>query len=275
MEFNEIVGVLTQQDTHYTQVFEQDEVLSFILLPDCQIPLHDEHAVASVTKYIKYKNPDILVQVGDLVDLTALGRFTKGKPGTTEMMRISDDCAKARDILKDWRDGAPDADMFVLFGNHERRYWDLLEEMPHLEGMLKTLEEMLSFEEMNITPVYCYPYGEAMHIGKLLVTHGNYTGMNASRKHADEFGMSVAHGHNHRLTIQSKNHFFEDHVRSGYSLGTLSKRRMDFFQGRPMPHQNGFGVGHVLPDGRFFLTLVPIIAGEFVSPEGKLFSWRD
>ena len=275
MEFNEPYGVVTQQDSHYTQIFEQDEVLSFILLPDCQIPYHDEKAMACVTKYVADKKPNILVQVGDFLDCKGLGKWVKGSPGQVEGRRLATECLVGRQYFETWRESCPDADMFFLTGNHCDRINKLLDELPYMDGMIRTIEEGLGLDELNITCVKCYPDGEALHIGKLLVTHGNYHGLNAARKHADEFGMSVAHGHNHQISIQTKNHYYPDHVRAGFSLGTLSERRMDFVRGRPTPHQHGFGVGHLFPDGRFWLTLVTILAGEFISPEGKIYSWRD
>jgi len=274
MEFDEVYGLITQQDTHYTQVFTEDEILTFILLPDCQIPYHDEKAIAVATKFVEYKNPDILVQMGDFLDCKGLGKWVEGRPGETEGRRLSVECQQGHVILRDWRDVAPKSDRFILYGNHDFRLDDLLMKLPYLEGMIRDMREGLSLDEMDYKSVRCYPDGEALRLGKLLVTHGHYTGVNAPRKHADEFGCSVAHGHNHTIGIQPKNHFFEDHVRAGFSLGTLSQRRMDYNKGRPTPHQNGVGCGYLLPDGRFWLNPIPIIGGEMIH-EGKLFSWRD
>jgi len=274
MEFSEPYGLIAQQDTHYTQVFSEDEILSFILLPDCQIPYHDERAIAVATKFVDYKKPDILVQMGDFLDCKGLGKWCKGKPGQVEGRRLSTECIQGYKILSEWRDVAPKADRFILIGNHDVRLEFLLEEMPYMEGMIRSLNEGLKLDELGYKEVRCYPDGEALHIGKLIVTHGHWHGINAARKHADEMGCSVAHGHNHTISIQPKNHFFEDHVRAGFSMGTLSKRRMDYTKGMPTPHQNGIGMGYLLPDGRFWLNPIPIIGGEFVY-EGKLFSWRD
>jgi len=52
-----------------------------VVVPDLQVPLHDEVAVNNVARFIKAYRPDSVLTLGDEADFTEIGRWSEGKPG--------------------------------------------------------------------------------------------------------------------------------------------------------------------------------------------------
>ena len=51
-----------------------------IVVPDLQVPYHDEVAVKNVSSFIKAIRPDAVVTLGDEIDLPQISRCPPSKP---------------------------------------------------------------------------------------------------------------------------------------------------------------------------------------------------
>src|ERR1041385_2267293 len=54
---------------------------TIMVIPDLQIPLHDERFLGKLLAVTEYIEPDVLAFVGDLTDSTEVGRWVKGTAG--------------------------------------------------------------------------------------------------------------------------------------------------------------------------------------------------
>lgn len=167
-----------------------------IVLNDVQIESYSRciHLVTSFTKWLK---PNGIVLNGDIVDLYRLSRFTKNPdPSLAGLGRELEIC---RGILLSQIPQETNTRIWIG-GNHEDRYrryiWD---KAPELNI------EPLRFSELAGCREYGFKwleYGDGVNLGKLYVTHGEvvrkHSGYTA-KAHYDKYGISVLHGHTHRL----------------------------------------------------------------------------
>lgn len=52
-----------------------------VIVPDLQVPYHDEVAVRNVASFIKAYRPDSVITLGDEIDLPQISRWSDGTPG--------------------------------------------------------------------------------------------------------------------------------------------------------------------------------------------------
>ncbi len=113
----------------------------YLVIPDCQVkPTKDFSYLESVGNYIAEKRPDVVIQIGDFVDMSSLSSFDVGKK-TFEGRRYKDDIEagkEAMDLLtkpfRKIRNYKPK--MHLTLGNHEERILRAVESDAKLEGTL-------------------------------------------------------------------------------------------------------------------------------------------
>ena len=107
-----------------------------IVIPDCQVPYHDEVALKAVEKYMASTKWDYYINLGDFMDYYTISRFNAEKPGLIEGKTIIDECNQGEVILdnhmKILRRKNKDVKAYYLEGNHEYRATDFAERYPHL-----------------------------------------------------------------------------------------------------------------------------------------------
>jgi len=101
-----------------------------VILPDPQIgyrrdietgnldPFHDEAAIELAMQVIRELNPDVVVNLGDLLDLPEWGKYEQE---ATFAMTTQATLDRAHEFLAEQRANAPHAEIVVLEGNHDRR----------------------------------------------------------------------------------------------------------------------------------------------------------
>ena len=126
----------------------------YLIVPDCQVnPKHSFEHLEWVGNYIAEKRPDVIVQIGDFVDMSSLSSFDIGKK-SFEGRRYKDDidtCNEAMHVLtkpfNKLRGYKPQ--MHLTLGNHEERILRAVESDAKLEGTI-TLED-LRYEKFGWT----------------------------------------------------------------------------------------------------------------------------
>jgi len=165
-----------------------------LVIPDLQIPLHDEHVVRNVIKFAKSFKADQTVTLGDEMDMTELGRWSEGK-AEWFAQTLDDNRNLTVDIL--WDLGVTD----VIRSNHtDRLYNQISSKIPAL-GSLPELrfEKFLKFDElgikfhrdeMNIAPGWVAVHGDHTPIKP----QGGLSALEGARRR----GKNVISGHTHR-----------------------------------------------------------------------------
>lgn len=248
---------------------------SVIVLPDLQIPYQDKKALGAVESYMRSHKFDEWIQLGDLLDLDAISRFTKDAPRKVEGKRIKKDFEDANEFLDRHQElirlNNPKAKFTLLAGNHEVRCEKFCDRFPMLEGLVD-LENGLRLKERGIKLIRCYPNGEAYRIGTAMFTHGIYTGLNSARKHVENFGRyNIFHGHDHGLSLFSKAQWGDNSTIMGQSMGCLCDMNLDYVGKNPKNWVHSFGIFFFFPDGNFTHYTPRIIRGKFYGPDGKLY----
>ena len=113
----------------------------YLIVPDCQVSSrHDFSHLEWIGNYISEKRPDVIVQIGDFVDMSSLSSFDAGKK-SFEGRRYKDDIETAREAmnlltkpflkLKSYK-----PKMVLTLGNHEERILRAIESDAKLEGTI-------------------------------------------------------------------------------------------------------------------------------------------
>jgi predicted phosphodiesterase len=165
-----------------------------LVIPDLQIPLHDAHVVANVTRFAKTFKADQTVTLGDEMDMTELGRWSEGK-AEWFAQTLDENRNLTVDIL--WELGVTD----MIRSNHtDRLYNQISSKIPALgslpelrfERFLKMDEMGIKFhrDEMNIAPNWIAVHGDHTPIKP----QGGLSALEGARRR----GKNVISGHTHR-----------------------------------------------------------------------------
>ena len=174
-----------------------------VVVPDLQIPLHDEVAVSNVIRFIKAYRPDSVLTLGDEADFTEIGRWSEGKPGWYEQT-----LAENRDMTVDilWRLGEYAKEQHMIRSNHTDRLFNvIMNKIPAFMSLPELrFEKFMKLDELGIT-YHKKPYAFAKG---WVAVHGDEQGINpnagltalgAARRH----GLSVVCGHTHRAGVSA------------------------------------------------------------------------
>lgn len=107
-----------------------------LVIPDLQIPLHDERFVDKLLAVTEYVEPDVLAFAGDLTDSTEVGQWVKGKSGEYTG-KLQDAFDRAARVLADFREAAgKSCGMLMVDSNHDKRTRDYIAKYaPGLSGL--------------------------------------------------------------------------------------------------------------------------------------------
>lgn len=251
-----------------------------ILLPDIHHPFHDADSWGAVKKFTRWFQPDRIVLLGDTLEMNSINHWKKerGNVRHFEGLRLLHDYNDViKDILGPLERACPKAEKVYLGGNHEDWAYQLVDKFPQLEGIIEP-EIAMNLKERGWKWIPYLSEDKAgnirpgkMKIGKLMVTHGQYTNIYHAAKNARIYDKSICYGHAHDLQMYTK--VYEEDPKdyhTAQSLGCLCNKSPSFMKGRPNRWVHAFGVLYTRPDGCYNLYTPIIIGGQFVFA-GKLF----
>jgi predicted phosphodiesterase len=237
-----------------------------LVIPDVHYPVHDWRAVELMLKAAQEAHKrtplDFVIQLGDLLDLNALGRWTANAPRAVEGNRIIGDLqlAGADGFLGRLRKMFPETKLFLLEGNHEERIERMLDSQPYLEGLID-LGKLLELDSINCPLIRCDSQKSALRFtwrdGKIVpevlkrtdwcdtpgvaFVHGWYHNMHSAKKHAETWGRGpILFGHTHTVQQYTSNKF--GHPRPfAASMGHLRLEDPSWIKG-PHKWQQAFGL---------------------------------
>lgn len=190
-----------------------------VILPDPQIgyrhymdtgeldPFHDEKAMNVALQVVKDLNPDLIVNLGDFLDFPAFGKYEQ-EPAFAQTTQHAID--RGHRFLAEQRAYAPDAEIIVMEGNHDRRLDAAIKRnfmssvgLKRACGKMPVLSVpfLLRFDELGVKYVDGYPAARYWINDRLAVEHGyriNSAGSTARKVAMDE-GVSIIFGHVHRI----------------------------------------------------------------------------
>jgi predicted phosphodiesterase len=172
-----------------------------LILPDVHLPYEDKHAIDSVLDLVAEEQPERIIQIGDLLDMKAPSRWTKGK-AEEYIHSVRDEAEAGEKFWRSLREASDKAEILWLYGNHEARLRDYtVTYAPALATIVPSAAELMKTKDYRVTVVNRQPYelapGVAAIHGKLLASQA---GMSA-RKEMLRHNKSIVQGHSHRLGI--------------------------------------------------------------------------
>lgn len=191
--------------------FEGMKPLKALVFGDSHIRFHDERALAIVEALIIREKPDKIVHVGDLIDAGMISQKFAIDPSRLETLQ--DDIDLARIKLAQWAALAPNAERWLLEGNHEQRLTRLIW---NLEGAARELPRLRIFQKNMSWPVLLgldeigwkwVDYDDQPRddiLPRLLVKHGDVVrkfGGWSAKGEWEKSGRSGVSGHTHRANV--------------------------------------------------------------------------
>lgn len=175
---------------------------------DTHYPFHDPAAVQVVLSVIKDVVPDVIVNMGDVVDCWQISRFDKDP---ARLDTLQDNIDAARTHLHQVAQVAPKARRVLLEGNHENR---LSRTICQLDGAQRELARLRVFQQAMTWPnllqtaamgwefVSGRDQSRTPILPKIITKHGEvvrkWSGW-SGKGEMEKYGRSGISGHTHRL----------------------------------------------------------------------------
>lgn len=218
-----------------------------ILIPDVHLPYEDKWAVENLLTMIGDVQPERVVQIGDLLDMKAPARWSKGT-AAEYCNSVADEAAAGEEFWRVLRAAAPVAELMWLSGNHEDRLRAYVNTYaPALRDIVPSVAKLMKLDDHGVRHVKRQPHRiepgvSAIH-GKLLSSVAG----SSARKEMLRHGTSVVQGHTHRLGVIYET---TDRTRFALEAGWLGDIKHATYLDFPgvANWQSGFGFLHV--DGK-------------------------
>lgn len=231
-----------------------------MVLPDIHFP--DNINLKAIEKFMIDYQPDVLIYLGDVLDLRYLSKFDKdnrlilGNKLRKEYNTIM--------VLMDKHIKLSKADeVYFIEGNHEFRVRKFLESYPAGVGFIEVPIAM-KLEERGIKWV---ELNDWVRLGKLFFTHGVYYNVYHARKHVDTYQRNMIYGHTHAIQVHSGYHPFDKtlpHVAK--SIGCLCTLNPAYMKNRPNQWINAFYICEIEMSGIFSDNIITLVDGSFRIP---------
>ncbi len=230
-------------------------MITYVVTNDWQIPFHNTRIIDGLfMPFLKWLKPSGFIWNGDIIDNYTLSEFSHDPLSQTDLLN---EVAITQDYMDQISHVKSLQTKIWLGGNHEdrvrRKIWKCL---PDLQlDHKKVFEDLFKPEQYGFE---YYPYGAAVALGKLDVTHGYIVRQNSAysgKAHFDRRGGSVLVGHTHRLGIYYKTNTKGTHA--AFENGCMCSLEPEWCQDPDWQH--GFSVVHVGDKGFFHVQQIPII----------------
>jgi len=247
-------------------------ISTLVALSDKHYPYADTKLVKKTLGFIEDTQPDEVVDLGDLFDNPTYSKFAQDPK---VVYSFSDALEMATDYVYALRKAAPKAKIWWKKGNHDERLPKFANRIaPELvrDNLVKTYEELIPFERLNITPV---GYNEPLILrGDLKVTHGTkvapLSGYSAHGELKKSYNLAGISGHTHRLGFVT--YRGRTWLECGHMCTTDTSKFLYLADG-DADWQQGFAVGKLVEfydkktrhkKQQWILTPVQVIQGCFV-----------
>lgn len=271
-----------------------------LALPDVHFPFHDPRALQAVLQYVGAHRWDAVVQLGDLLDLKSISRFSLGNPTDQYESPLLPEFAAAREfavaLVRAARRLNSNCRVVFLEGNHEVRLLKFEALHPQLRGMFD-VERILDCEVNAIDYVRADSQGlmarfewaesgvvfrvrdpQALHSDAgpgVTVTHGLSHALHSAKATAEMMPWAgpVLYGHVHtRATFTAKRWGLLKPY--GVTCGTLSLPVQEYTHGKPTTWEQGVGEFVMDPETPGLCDAYPLrlLDGKLIGLDGQVYS---
>jgi predicted phosphodiesterase len=195
-----------------------------VILPDPQIgyrhyidsgefdPFHDEAALDVALQIVRDVDPNLVLCLGDFLDLPAFGRYEQEQAFAATTQKSVD---RGHRFLAQIRASAPESEIVVLEGNHDRRLQNMivnnakaafgLQRAGDVSGWpVLSVPYLCAFDSLNVQYVEGYPAGQYWINDNLRAIHGTKVRSSQSTAAAvvKDDDVSTLFGHIHRIETE-------------------------------------------------------------------------
>lgn len=235
-----------------------------VVLPDIHVPNNEPLATSVVLKFLKYYNPDILIQLGDFCDWDSIASYDVRKE--SDVVTIDKEITESNYLLDDIdKSVGKKCRKIMIGGNHEARMAKFMAN----NGFILSIRRMREFSTwqneygLSRRGWESVEYGEHVKIGKIIFTHGWHNF--GPKRMGEKFpGRNVIFGHTHRHEVYG---WIDEQDRpiESETIGTLSRFDLSYLNGCPPTNWvNSFMYIDMKEDGSFSKHFVNIINGSFI-----------
>lgn len=162
---------------------------NIVFLPDIHAPFEDRKALQWAAEICKEVKPDLIIQLGDLVDFKKLSRFVSAPEDDSATL----EWAKTTQSLIYIRSLFPK--MTILTGNHCERLLKKAMEAGIPKVLIKTIPELFGVKGWTF-----HTDNEPLIVDNIAIMHGDEL-PGAPIAKSRLLGMNVAQGHTHKSSI--------------------------------------------------------------------------
>lgn len=231
-----------------------------MVLPDVHYPFNIN--LSNVEKFMADYKPDVIIYLGDLLDLSYLSKYDKdNKLSVGDKLRKEYDGVIA--LIEKHRKLSKASEVYFVEGNHEYRVRKFLESFPSGTGFIEIPIAM----DLKKKGIEWIELNKWVNIGKLYFTHGLYINTYHARKHLDMYQRNIIYGHTHTIQVHSGSHPFDkDLPHVAKSIGCLCNINPAYMKNRPNQWINSFYIAEIEKDGSFSDNIITIVKGSFRVP---------
>lgn len=193
-----------------------DNQIGYRILEDGTVEeFHDQRAMDLVVEVARREQPDSIVILGDFLDLPSQGRWAQEAAFAKTTQKALD---KGHEWLASLRAVAPEAEIVLVEGNHDKRLQMFIEtnavsafglrraQMPKSWPVM-SLQNLLRLDELGV--IYYDAYPAATHWDNSFVRNIHGTRANARGSTTAQYAQELPHistwsGHSHRCEITYK-----------------------------------------------------------------------
>lgn len=242
-----------------------------LVIPDMQVkPGVDTSYIDAIASYILDKQPDVIVNLGDMADMPSLSSYDQGKKAF-EGRRYKDDIQSVIDAqIKLFQPLAAYQERqrinkkrvytprtVFLLGNHENRINRAVNNDPKLDGVL-------SMDDLGYKTFWdeVYPFLEVVEVEGIAFSHYFTTGQagrpaSTANAQLNRQHQSCISGHQQGLQIAMSTNAAGKRITS-IIAGSCYKHEEEYLGAQGNKHWRGMLMLHSVKDGEFDLVSVPL-----------------
>ena len=242
-----------------------------LVLPDMQVKpgVNTDH-IDDIAQYILDKQPDVIINLGDMADMPSLSSYDVGKKSfegrrykddvesvINAQMRLFTPLAQYQERQRINKKRVYQPRTIMLLGNHENRINRAVNNDPKLDGVL-------SVDDLGYTTFWdeVYPFLDVIEINGVAFSHYFTTGLagrpsSTANAQLNRQHQSCISGHQQGLQIAMSTNAAGKRITS-IIAGSCYKHEEEYLGAQGNRHWRGMLMLHSVKDGEFDLVSVPL-----------------
>lgn len=255
-------------------IFSPDKHWGYVNSQGRERAIHDRAAIEAMLEFARDFKPDVWIEGGDSLDLSAISHWNRAKPLDIEGLDIERDMEEYRRYVLDPIDSLlpKGAVKEWMEGNHE--VW--LQEVKQAFPALRSSPTLDLRKALGLTArKWAFrDQGTVVELGKLAFAHGDTIGGGdaVAKKGVLDYNANIRFGHHHTHQTYTKHSpVSAKEAKTGMAVGCLCHRNPLYNKKRPNKWVTGFNYGYVFSNGTFTDFHPIIINGRFAA-EGHVYT---